>query len=115
MIKINQESYCIIFKLLLAGDQTLDSLIEATGLHRVTMQTFTRCLRKHKIIYISDWEPDSMGRDAFAVFSLGSKKDAARYRQSGKERTKRYRERKKNAAKFPTSTLTNTSIVHLLS
>lgn len=52
-------------------------------------------MKKHKIIYVSDWEPDSRGRDAFAVFRLGSKKDAAKYKQSAAERTKRYRDRQK--------------------
>ena len=111
MIKINQESYCIIIKLLLAGDQTIDALQEATGLHRVTLQSFTRCLRKHKIIYVCDWEPDSMGRDAFAVFRIGAKKDKSRYKVSAKDRTKKYRENKKLAElrfNIPTSTL----IVH---
>lgn len=95
MIKIDQESYCIIFKLLLAGDQTLNSFEEATGLHRVTLQSLTRCMRKHKIIYICDWEPDSYGRDTFAVFRLGSKKDTPKYKQTASERQKRYRERQK--------------------
>jgi len=95
MIKINHESYCIIFKLFLEGDQTLDSLEKATGLHRVTLQGFTRCMKKHKIIYVCDWEPDCMGRDAFAVFRMGSKKDAKKYKQTGAERTKRYRDRQK--------------------
>lgn len=105
MIKINHESYCIIFKLMLDEDQTLDSLEEATGLHRVTLQGFTRCMKKHKIIYVCDWEPDSYGRDAFAVFRLGSKKDKPKYRQSNAERTKRYRDRQKlKLTLSPTST-----------
>lgn len=108
MIKINQESYCIIIKMLLEGDQTLDAMQESTGLHRVTLQSFTRCLRKHKIIYVCDWEPDCRGRDAFAVFRLGSKKDVKKYKQSGAERTKRYRERQKLKL-IPVSTLCQTA------
>jgi len=108
MVKINQEAYFIAFKLLLAGETTITSLQNATGLHRVTLLEFTKCLRKHKIIYICDWEPDSLGRDAFAVFKLGAKKDVPRYKTSGKERTRKYREKKKLAAmrfNIPTSTL----------
>lgn len=108
MIKINHESYCIIFKLFLDGDQTLDSLEKATGLHRVTLQGFTRCMKKHKIIYVCDWEPDCMGRDAFAVFRMGSKKDAKKYKQTGAERTKRYRDRQKLKL-IPVSTLSYTA------
>lgn len=99
--------------MLLAGDQTTTSMVEETGLHRQTVNTLMRCLRKHKVVFISDWEPDNLGRDAFPVFRIGNKKDAVRYKQTGKERTQRYRAAKKNAAKFPTSTLTNTLTAHL--
>jgi hypothetical protein len=93
--KINQESYAMIIKGLLTKPMTIDMMQELTGLHRNTLYELTRCFRKHKIIYISDWEQDRLGRDCFAVFSIGNKKDQPRYKMTAAERTRRYRERKK--------------------
>lgn len=95
IVKLNQTMYAIIFKMLLKEPQSIDALEEETGLHRVTLYRLFRTLRKHKVVHISDWEPDRMGRDAMAVFKLGAGKDKAKHKLSTAERTRRYRERLK--------------------
>lgn len=104
MIKLNQEMYALLIKSLIKEDQTASSLMDITGLHRVTIQSFMRICRKHKIIHISDWEPDVMGRDAYHVYRFGGGKDKPRYKVSAKERTRKYRAAKADPT-FPTSTL----------
>lgn len=96
-IKVNQEMYAIIIKRLIDEPQTTEALIDATGMHKQTLYSLMRCFRKHKIAYISDYEPDTRGRDAFPVFSFGKGKDKKPYRMSGAEKAKRYRERRKLA------------------
>lgn len=93
--KINQESYAMIFKALLDEPMSIDMMEDLTGLHRQTLYKLMRCFKRHKIVYVSDWEPDRHGRDAKAVYAIGNKKDKPRYCMSHAERSRRYRERKK--------------------
>ena len=82
-----------MFKMFLKKECTATDLCEETGLHRNTVGSFLKCLKKHKLIYIADWEPDVLGRDSFAVYQMGNKPDKKRYKMTGKERTFRYREK----------------------
>ena len=93
--KVNQESYAIIIRMLLEEPQGFNALQEATGLHRGTLYRLFQTFRKHRIAHICDWEPDSLGRDAFPVYALGKGRDKDRYRMSRAEIARRYRERKK--------------------
>lgn len=96
--KVNQDAYTRIIKALMKEPQTLTSLQELTGLHRVTLQRLFRTFRAHKIVHISDWEQDRRGADAFAVFTLGKGKDKPKYKMTQAERARLWRERKKLAA-----------------
>lgn len=93
--KINQESYALIFKALLDDPMSIDMMQDLTGLHRQTLYKLMRCFKRHKIIHICDWEQDTYGRDAKAVYAIGDKKDKPRYCMTHAERAKRYRDRKK--------------------
>ncbi len=98
MHKVNQETYALVFKALLKEPQSLDSLEELTGLHRVTLYRLFRTLKKHKVVHVSDWEQDRMGRDMFPVFTLGAGKDKPKFRMSRTEIARRYREKQKRKA-----------------
>lgn len=102
--KINQESYALIFKALLNEPMSIDMMQDLTGLHRQTLYKLMRCFKRHKIVYISDWEWDTRGRDSKAVYAIGNKKDKPRYCMTDAERARRYRERKKILV-IPTSIL----------
>jgi hypothetical protein len=93
--KVNQESYALIFKALLSEPMSIDAMQNLTGLHRQTLHKLMRCFKRHKIVYISDWEQDTYGRDSKAVYAIGEKKDKRRYCMTHAERAKRYRDRKK--------------------
>ena len=95
MIKINQESYVLMFKMFLKKECTATDLVDETGLHRNTVGSFLKCLKKHKLIHITEWEPDALGRDSFAVYKMGNKPDKKRYKMTGQERTARYRAKNK--------------------
>ena len=102
--KVNQESYALIFKGLLDEPMSIDTMQELTGLHRQTLYKLMRCFKRHKIIYVCDWEPDTYGRDSKAIYAIGNKKDKPRYCMTNAERAKRYRDRKKIKS-IPTSIL----------
>ena len=96
--KVNQETYALVFKALLKEPQSLDSLEGLTGLHRVTLYRLFRTLKKHKVVHVSDWEQDRMGRDMFPVFTLGAGKDKPKFKMPRAEIARRYREKQKRKA-----------------
>lgn len=95
MHKVNQDTYARAFKLLLQDPATAHEIAEETGLHVVTSQNLMRCLKKHKVVHISAWDVDKLGRDCTPVYKLGNGKNVGRRRVTDAERTKRYREKKK--------------------
>ncbi len=96
-MKINAYSQAQLIKLLLDGPQTCMDLAEATGLHYVTVQQYTRELRRAGAAHISAWEKDARGRDVVKVYSLGAGRDAKRQKLTGAERQERSRAKRKAA------------------
>lgn len=92
--KINQETYGRLFRMLLDDPCTAHELSEETGLHIVTAQSLMRTLKKHKVVHVSAWEPDRLGRDATPVYKLGDGRNKPRRRMTHAERQARYREKK---------------------
>lgn len=93
--KVNQDAYVRVVKAMMEEPQTLTSLEECTGLHRVTLQRLFRTFRKHGVVHITDWEPDSRGRDTFAVFTLGKGRDKPKFKMTKEQIAKRYRDKQK--------------------
>ena len=94
-IKVNQENYAKLLKMLLREPITPHDIVEEVGLHIVNAQGVMRVLKKHKVVHICAWEPDRLGRDATPVYKLGKGKDKPRRNQTRAEIAKRYRQKKK--------------------
>lgn len=94
MIKVNQETYAILFKHLLKEPMTAHELVALTGIHTNTAQSLMRCLKKHSVVHICGWEKDTMGRDATPIYAFGKGTNKPRTRVSARERTQRYRARR---------------------
>ena len=92
--KVNQHAYARAFKLLLKEPATAHDIVEVTGLHIVTAQSLMRTLKQHKVVHISAWDTDRMGRDVTPVYQLGPGKNLPRRRMTGAERQARCRARK---------------------
>jgi DNA-binding transcriptional ArsR family regulator len=105
MFKVNQTSYALVIKRLLEDEASISDLEEASGLHRKTVEKLMRIFKEHKLVYVSDYLPDKMGRDSYKVYSWGKGKDKERYRQTGKERQRKCREMKRRVSLHPTSLL----------
>lgn len=94
--KVNQECYAILLHhMIYEDDATVAELAEVCGLSPLTVRDLMRVLRRHKVVHICAWEPDRMGRDAFAVFRLGPGRDVPRRRRSRAEVARDYRARTK--------------------
>lgn len=96
-MKINAYSQAQMIKLLLDGPQTAQDLADATGLHCVTVQQYTRELHRAGAAHISAWEKDSRGRDRIKVYSLGAGKDKKREKLTDAQRRQRARDKRKAA------------------
>lgn len=93
MVKVNQSTYARAFRMLLDEPVTAHEVSSETGLHLVTAQDLLRTLRRHRVVHISAWEPDRLGRDVTPVYALGAGKDKPRRKLAGAERARRYRAR----------------------
>jgi predicted ArsR family transcriptional regulator len=82
-------------RVLLDGPATVHEIAEVTGVMPRTAAEWMRALRKEECAHISGWVPDSRGRDATAVFSLGKGKDKPRHRFTEAERQARRRAKKR--------------------
>lgn len=91
--RVNHEAYAAVIKALLDHPQTAHELAEVSGLHIVTSQGLMRVFKRHKIVHVSAWDPDSLGRDVTPVFSLGKGRNVARRKKTPAERTAAYRAR----------------------
>lgn len=80
-------------KVLMEGPVTAHEIAELTGVHLVTAQEWMRSLRKEEAVHICGWLPDSMGRDATAVYKLGPGKDKPRARMTAAQRQARHRQK----------------------
>lgn len=98
MIKINAVLQAQLIKLMLEGTYSCQELADETGLHYVTVLTYTRELHRAGAAHISMWEKDDRGRDIIKIYKIGVGKDAKRYRSTSAERQRRLREKRKAMA-----------------
>lgn len=102
MFKVNQDTYARVFARLIAEPATARQLAEETGLHVVTVQNLMRCFKKHKLVHVTDWDQDTLGRDRTPIYIFGKGKDKAKYCKSSAEKAKSWRDSRRIAA-IPTS------------
>lgn len=98
LVKVNQDMYARLFKILLDDPCTAHDLSEETGMHIITAQSLMRTLKKHKVVHVCAWEADRLGRDVTPVYKLGEGRDKKRHKFTAAERTARYRAKKMTIA-----------------
>jgi predicted ArsR family transcriptional regulator len=98
LVKVNQDMYARLLKMLLDDPITAHELAEETGMHIITAQSLMRTMKKHHVVHVCAWEADRLGRDVTPVYKLGGGKDKARHKFTAAERQARYRAKKTNIA-----------------
>ncbi len=93
-VRLSHLTTAKVIKALLKGPSTAQELVDASGLHIMTVYEFMRAMRKLKVAHICGWDKDKLGRDAIAVFALGLGKDVRRGAMSRAQISKRYRDRR---------------------
>jgi hypothetical protein len=94
-VKVSHAVLTQTMQLLLQGVVTAQQLSSHTGVHLVTAQEWLRALKAGGVIYVMDWLPDSLGRDATPVYGMGNFPNRPRAKMTRAEISKRYRERQK--------------------
>lgn len=93
-VKMTAVSFAHLVRLMLDGERDCRELAEETGLHYVTVLSYTRELHRKKAAHICKWLPDDRGRFLTKVYKIGAGRDARRPKASDAERQAAYKSRK---------------------
>lgn len=77
------------------GGASLADIVEHSGLCIHTVRGYIRQLRKERVVYISSWDEDDIGRATVPTYAIGRKPDAKRIPRSRAQTAKQWRERRK--------------------
>ena len=94
IIKVNALMMAQLMKHLLEGDYTCQELAEETGLHYVTVLHYTREMYREGVLHICKWDKRS-GKDPMRIYKIGSKPDAEKKVMTDVEKSRKYRQKKK--------------------
>jgi predicted ArsR family transcriptional regulator len=75
---LNASAYAEFFEVLINGGGTAKDFTEESGLGANTVRKLLAVMKRKKLIHVSSWEKDTMGRHCVAAYSLGNKPDAKR-------------------------------------
>lgn len=101
-IKCSYVTFALLLEELLDGPSTAKALAEHTGMGHRYMCRLVKVLHAKKVIHISAWERDALGRMAVKVYALGRDKDAKKPVKARKAINRDYRS--KVAGSFLTGT-----------
>jgi predicted ArsR family transcriptional regulator len=96
-IKVNAMSYAKLIAEFQVGGHSVTELAEATGLAYTTVREHVVALHREKLIHISSYSRDAMGRENARVWAWGENEDAKRKPLSHNKRMARHRTKKKHA------------------
>lgn len=77
---------------------TKEELIDVTGWHDDTTRTFLNALHRERAVHVIGWLPDTLGRDAYPIYTIGAGTDKPRAKLTPAERSRRYRQRQAKLA-----------------
>ena len=92
----NSVAYATVLEALVQAAYTVDELVVLSGMAKMTVWKFVQALRRRKLIYISVWRTDKIGRYTRPAFSFGMQPDVAR--PAPKTASRRSRERRRRNA-----------------
>lgn len=70
---------------------TVATIAAETGVHETTASRLVHALHHERVIYISGWVEDTLGRDQTPLYTFGDYADAPRRKKSGAQRSREYR------------------------
>jgi len=105
LVKVNAMSFALLVREMLAGSYTCQELAERTGLHYVTVLTYTREMHKAGAAHIRAWRMNEKRQYVLKVYSIGNMQDARKPRAAltPAQRTQRYRMKHAKTIPSPSS------------
>ena len=98
-MKVNAHSFALMMHCLSFDDPSRSEIVEATGLHPVTVGEYLRALKRAKVIHVSSWDGDAKGAMTIARYRIGNRVDAKKPPPTtAVQRQQAHRERKKQIA-----------------
>lgn len=90
-IKVNAVSFAKMLDSIQHRARTFKSIGSETGLHPATVGNYIREMHKLKLVHISGWEQDRLGRDCIAIYTWGFGVDKPRHKYTAAQRQARHR------------------------
>lgn len=94
-MRVNHQALALAVKRMIEGPFTAHNIVEVTGLHINTAYELVKAFHKTGTSHITGWEPNAWGIDTTPIFTLGPGRDKRRRKASSKEKSARYRQRKR--------------------
>ena len=92
-IRLSHLTFTLILEEMLSGPCTAKGLAEHSGLgHRVICHLL-KIMYAKKVVHVSGWDRDAIGRVGVKVYALGSGKDAKKPNKPRQEVNREYRNR----------------------
>jgi hypothetical protein len=92
--RVNAMSLAQLLKFLSEGIYSCKELAQESGLHYVTVLTYTREMYRAGVLYVKAWEKDVKGIDQIRIYAFGNKPDAKKQKLSSVEKQRRHRQKK---------------------
>lgn len=85
---------------MVSGPQSIEDLVEASGLCVTTVRHYVLTLRKEKAVRVAEWQADRRGHLSVAGYAMGNRPDAPKPVRGLSEAGKRWKdwESRKNQA-----------------
>lgn len=108
----NASAYAAALEGLMDGASTVHELSEESGLALSTLRKWVAALKRRKLVFVSAWEKDPLGRHTRPVFALGrDKRDVPRPpRQTMEQRRKTYYAKRRVLAATRGTTMKQTRV-----
>ena len=93
--RLSHESFTAILEQMLAGPSTATELTQASGMTQRYINQLIRTMHQRKVVHVSGWEKDAIGRVAVKVWTLGHGKDAKRPNKPREQVQRDYRAKRR--------------------
>lgn len=94
--RLSYDTFASILEEFLSGPATATALVQASGMTHRYVNRLLRAMYARKIIHISGYERDALGRSGTKVYALGAGKDAKKQAKSRVEMNRDYRNKRRS-------------------
>lgn len=94
-VRVNALAHAKLLRALLEGPATVHDLAEESGLTAWTVSRHLDAFLAERLVHVSGWQQDALGRDTTEIYTWGKGKNVPRKIPSNAENCARWRARRK--------------------